>query len=252
MRFLVDLGNARLKLARLGETGAIEERAVMATDGPGSWRNVIADLGGLASDSEWGIASVRPDAAALLDRLLIEERVSRVQWYRSAADTPVLHRLANPSMTGADRALAVLGGRAAGLGLEGGVVVMCGTAITVERIEPGGLWTGGAIAPGWRPLAHALHSLAAQLPEIEPSRNRPGFGHGDETRSALEAGLRGMVVGGCREILGRVRAGLPVGAITVWTGGDASWLAREVEGERARVEPDLVLSGLASALGWIA
>jgi type III pantothenate kinase len=252
MRFLADLGNARLKLARLGPTGEIAARAVVDTDRPETWEAALQEIEGLATDAEWAAASVRPEAARALEVLLDRGPVARVGWFRSVADTPVRHRLAHPETCGADRALAVLGWGESQRQSMCGVVVMCGTAITVERIEPDGIWAGGAIAPGWRPLTQALHDVTAQLPRVEPPSGLSGSPFASETRSALEAGLRGMIVGGCRELIRAIREGLPASAVTVWTGGDAPWLAAAVEGASARIEPDLVMRGLATATGWSA
>ena len=258
MRYVADLGNARLKLARLDAAGGIAERAVTPTARPTAWAGLLQAFGGFVPGAEWGIASVRPEAAEELARVLAEGGVTpeRVRWVRSAAETPVRNRLERPEKAGADRALAVLGGCALEGAERGGVVVMCGTAVTVERIEPGGVWAGGAIAPGFGPMSAALADRAAQLPRIDhESISSPGSGSplrawGTETRSALEVGLRGMLIGGCRELVGTMRSSLPSGAFLVWTGGDANWLAPAVVGAGARIEPDLVLRGLAVALGW--
>ena len=49
----------------------------------------------------------------------------------------------------------------------------CGTAITVERISEQGIWQGGAIAPGLRVVAGALHNQTAMLPLVELHACRP-------------------------------------------------------------------------------
>jgi type III pantothenate kinase len=252
MRFLADLGNARLKLAQIDAVGRVARRAVLETDRQETWPDRLAELGGLDHTAEWGIASVRPAAAESLVEMLQNAPVARVWLFCSAAETGVRHRLVHPGSTGADRACAVRGWCMRQPVQKGGAVVLCGTALTVERIEPGGLWVGGAIAAGWRPLTEALHHRTAQLPLIELAEGPHVAPYGGETRSALEAGLRAMLVGGCREMLAGIRADLPPDAVTLWTGGDAAWLAPAVDGPAAvcLVEPDLILHGLAATLGW--
>jgi len=249
-RFLADIGNSRLKFARVDSHGEMALQTSVVTELPETWSQAIETLGGFESGCVWGISSVRPEAAQRLATLLDEAGVLSVRWFRSVADIPIRHALENPESAGADRALAILGFLAQTGIQTGGVVVMCGTALTVEQVSPDGCWQGGAIAPGWRPLAQALHVQAAQLPFIEQAGVGSGRGPGTNTQSAIQVGLQGMMVGGCRELVQTMRHGLPSSARTVWTGGDASWLARAVDGEFARIETDLVFRGLLEALGW--
>ena len=249
MRFLVDIGNTRLKMAVLETDGDLSSHQSSPVDCPDSWANMMEWSGGLTSAAEWGIVSVRPQAAGMVSELLQRSGVTRVQWFCSASDTPVRHQLENPEKAGADRAMAVLGFNAKFPG-RSGVVMMCGTAITAELVAKDGCWLGGAIAPGWRAMTGALRDLTAQLPASGRLEGAPRIGVGVNTLTALQAGLYGMLIGGCRElILGLKRqASASEECLTVWTGGDAHWLAREVEGQGALVESDLVLRGLAVAM----
>ena len=100
-------------------------------------------------------------------------------WFCSAADVAVQHELAEPETAGADRALAVAA--AIGIAPRGrpGLVVSCGTAITVERISEQGIWQGGAIAPG---LAVAGPRLAQSDRHVALGRTAPGAGRTGERR----------------------------------------------------------------------
>jgi type III pantothenate kinase len=124
-----------------------------------------------------------------------------------------------------------------------GLVVMCGTAITVERITAEGVWEGGAIAPGLGLTARALHLMTAQLPMIRLTQAPPAWGRG--TMASLEAGVFWGIVGAVRELLARQKDDIDGDPWVIWTGGDAALLAPHVTGPASRVETDLILLGLA-------
>ena len=124
-----------------------------------------------------------------------------------------------------------------------GLVVSCGTAITVERISEQGIWQGGAIAPGLGVSRRRLAQSDRQLPLVELHQAPPHWGA--STRPALEAGVFWGTVGAVRELLDRQTADLGSDPWVIWTGGDAALLAGAVAGSEARIEPDLVLLGLA-------
>ena len=195
----------------------------------------------------WAVSSVNPPMADLLARFLEAKRAGEVRWFRSVADVTDRHELEGAETGGADRASAVLGALARRGGRGPGLVVSCGTAITVERIAAGGIWQGGAIAPGLRPMANALHLMTAQLPMVIPARAPEPFGRG--TVASLEAGIFWGVIGTIRELLARQAIGLGPAPWVVWTGGDAPSFAPWVDWPGAEVVPDLVLEGLAR-LAW--
>jgi type III pantothenate kinase len=123
-----------------------------------------------------------------------------------------------------------------------GLVVSCGTAITIERVAADGTWQGGAIATGLGLSARALHLLTAQLPLVSPPPAPAAWGR--STRPAIEAGVFWGAVGTVRELLARQSEGLDDPWL-VWTGGDADRLAPCIDWGDVRVVPDLVLEGLA-------
>ncbi len=92
-------------------------------------------------------------------------------------------------------------------------VVSLGTAITIDRVDARGRFTGGLIAPGLRLMARALHEHTALLPEVDPVRRRSPLGR--DTREALESGISFAASGLIREALRGFKG--PV----LGTGGDA-------------------------------
>lgn len=245
LRIVADLGNSRLKWGRVDQAGDVVESTALPNDEPASWDSLWSRWGLGNDPSEWAITTVNPPVARRLASFLAERDVdaAKTRWYRSAADVPTRHLLEAPETAGADRALAVDAAVARHPAGRPGLVVSCGTAITVERIDSDGVWQGGAIAPGLALASKALHLLTAQLPLIMPCEAPAPWGR--STRPALEAGLFWGVVGSIRELLTRQAVGLTPRPWLVWTGGDAPILAPTIEWDDVQVVPDLVLDGLA-------
>jgi type III pantothenate kinase len=129
------------------------------------------------------------------------------------------------------------------------VVIDCGTATTLDAVETGGAFIGGAIAPGLELGLEALAARTARLPRVELRMPDRSIGH--DTVTAIQAGSvlghRAMIEG----LLARMRRDLaetagiaPHEVRAVLTGGLSAlpW-ARTVEGIDV-VEPLLTLRGL--------
>jgi type III pantothenate kinase len=239
---VADLGNSRLKWGRIEPDGRLGVTVALPTNDPAAWALAWNDWGLSEIGSTWSIASVNPRLADRLGRFLEGRGVVAIRWHRSASEISVRHELENPTTAGADRALAVVGALGLRQGAGPGLVVSCGTAVTVERISADGVWQGGAIAPGLKPMANALHLMTAQLPEVAPREGPDPFGR--STLPALEAGVFWGVVGAIRELVTRQAIGLSPAPWLIWTGGDAPTFARWVDWPGAEVVPHLVLEGL--------
>jgi type III pantothenate kinase len=129
-------------------------------------------------------------------------------------------------------------------------VVDCGSAITLDVVDEGGVHRGGWIAPGLE-TAHA--GLLARAPVLARPRSdvQGDLGPATDTAQAIERGLllqqAGLVALALRQV--RRLAGC-ADAELVLTGGDAARLQLQSVPElaAARIEPDLVLRGLAMAV----
>lgn len=246
LRIVADLGNSRLKWARLDEEGRLTPSSALPPDDPLAWGALWDDWHqGQPQPSRWAIASVNPPVAERLAAFLQCRHVCQVTWYHTAADVPLAMDVDGADTGGADRALAVLAALAHMPSGQPGLVVSCGTAITIERVTPAGVWQGGVIAPGLFLSARALHLLTAQLPLVHPDHSAPFWGRG--TLPSLEAGVFWGTVGSIRELLARQSFEHDEMPWIVWTGGDAERLARPVSGDNVRIIPDLVLRGVAQA-----
>lgn len=250
MHFVADLGNSRLKWARVVAPGQLAERVALPLK-PAAWEEAwkqSANLGQHASS--WAISSVNPPVAVDLADFFKARQADRLTWFQAASEVPVAMDVEGAEVGGADRALGVLAALKLMPPGRAGLVVSCGTAITVERVTSQGVWQGGAIAPGLGVMASALHLRTAQVPlldtrQFNPDRPPPAWGRG--TVGSLTAGIFWGSVGIVRELIARQTSELGGDTWVVWAGGDGRLLARYVGGEQARVEPDLVLLGLSHA-----
>jgi type III pantothenate kinase len=241
-RIVADLGNSRLKWGRIDPDEHLGATVALPADDPTAWASAWDDWGLSAIESSWSISSVNPPLADRLGQFLAERGVGLIHWYRSATEVSVRHELKTLATAGVDRALAVVAALNLHQGRGPGLVVSCGTAVTVERISDDGVWQGGAIAPGLKPMAKALHLMTALLPEVEPREAPEACGR--STIPALEAGVFWGVVGAIRELATRQSLGLTPLPWLIWTGGDAATFARWVDWPGAIVVPHLVLEGL--------
>jgi type III pantothenate kinase len=108
-----------------------------------------------------------------------------------------------------------------------------GTAITCEAVDRGGVFAGGAIAPGRKLMRRALAADTAQLPEVGWSDAAPAA-LGRNTIDAIRLGVDRGAIGLTRELIRTVRDELVCRKL--WAvGGDAGFFCREI--------PDLEYGG---------
>ncbi len=245
--FVADLGNSRLKWARVVAAGHLAEKVALPLD-PAAWTEAWSQSAVLDREpSWWSISSVNPPVATQLALFLQTRQIGGAIWFQAAAEVPVPKDVEGAEIGGADRALGILAALRLMAPGRPGFVVSCGTAITVERVSRHGVWQGGAIAPGLGTMATALHLRTAQVPLIEtrqfdPSHPPQAWGRG--TISSLTAGIFWGTVGVVRELLARQTDGLDGDPWVIWAGGDAALIAQYVSGADAIIEPNLVLVGL--------
>lgn len=78
----------------------------------------------------------------------------------------VINRYRNPAQLGSDRWGALIGARAI-LGEKPALVVVCGTATTIDVLTAAGEFKGGVILPGVGLMLRALHDHTAALPDSD-------------------------------------------------------------------------------------
>lgn len=145
----------------------------------------------------------------------------------------------NPHEVGADR---IVNGVAAYAAYGGPVIVVdFGTATTLDVIDAGGAYLGGAIAPGVETSAEALFSRAARLAKVD--LEAPTKVIGTNTRESVQAGL---LLGEAAMVDGLVRRAwdeIGTQCRVVATGGLAGRMAPLCQ-TVTDVDDDLTLKGL--------
>ena len=238
----LDLGNTRGKWRLLG-AGEVVARGTL----------VVADIHSGHLPEQWMRLQPRRvraanvagrEAAAGLEQALRAELGLPVEFARvepCCAGVTCAYR--EIERLGVDRWLAVLAAhdRDAGPAL----VVDCGSAVTLDLLDTGGLHLGGYILPGLELMRRALYrdTAAVQVP--------PGFAAGmslapgDSTEQAVSRGLPLMVLGAMERALQYLRRERGATRPRLWlTGGDADLISSLCEWPHELV-PELVLDGLA-------
>ena len=255
---LADVGNSRIKLARLGEPSrpggmglpAISHRQDLDSQAfhPENLERWL--LAAAPGPVVMLMASVHDAAASRLEAAVAEISATRHRPIRQRrvghADLPLEVRLPEPHRVGIDR---LAGAAACRLVVPPGtacVVVDCGTAATVDLIASDGGFLGGAILPGPALMARALAAgtsrlAAAAAPAGPPLRVMPGRTTGEAIAAGIGLGIQGAIA----RLEAEARAALGPTAVTVLTGG---WRAAVREALPDAIEvPDLVLAGIALA-----
>jgi type III pantothenate kinase len=183
-------------------------------------------------------------AGERLSDLLKREGVSEQRFVRGSQPLPIELDYETPSRLGADRIAAACwcAHRFAG---KSCAIVGAGTAVTVDYLEAGRVFRGGAIIPGPALQLSALHSGTASLPELTQMDSTAPL-PGRSTHACMRGGVMSGLAGAIERIAGEYRV-LPRGVSCVLAYGGA-WpaLAPLVRLEVVH-EPDAVLLGTVAA-----
>lgn len=240
--WLFDLGNSRVKVARLAHGEPVD---VVAFDWerPDFAMALHDHLARWPSPAHVHVASVASEARAQRVReVLAALAPGRAAWPRTPRRAGgVVNRYAKPERLGIDRFLAMLAMHANTSGAC--VVIGCGTAMTLDCVAADGEHVEGMITLSPAGMLQALQGATAIA-----DRNPDAFVDvpGDDTAAALQAGcwasagaLAEWFAARCRARHGANRVGLHGG----WAERLAAWLARE--GCRVEILEHPVLRGLA-------
>ena len=120
----------------------------------------------------------------------------------TSGDLPLVVKLPRPDMVGVDRLLDGLAANRLRTPGHPAVVVDVGSAITVDLIDAGGAFLGGAILPGIAMSARALHEFTDLLPQIDMAElAEPPPALGTATVAAMRSGLFWGAVGAVRQLV---------------------------------------------------
>ena len=240
MTLLVDLGNSRIKWARV-DSGSLTGH------GEAAWR----DRGLVATvAAEWNAAPRAPRvlAASVLDEPLraalcdwVRTRWGHeVEFVRSLPDAcGVINAYPEPHRLGVDRFAALVAAHASGR--RACCVVDAGTAVTIDALTSNGLHLGGLIAPGVATMRRSLLSDTRGIRAVEGDQR---ILLARETGTAVAAGTAYAVVTLVDRVVYEMQVELGEAVTCVMTGGDAP-LLRPLLSVSSEWHPDLVLRGVA-------
>jgi type III pantothenate kinase len=213
---VVDIGNSRIKWGRC-RAGAVTEARSLPTDDSDAWQRQLTEWK-LNERAAWVLTGVQPGLRDCLANWL-RERGQTVRILQDPGELPLRVLLERPEHVGIDRLLDAVAANSRREPSAAAVIIDAGSAVTVDLVDETGAFTGGAILPGLRLMAKALHEHTALLPLIESPAAAPPV-PGTSTRAALAAGVHAGVVGGIRYLLDRYRSVLTPAPRVFLTGGD--------------------------------
>jgi type III pantothenate kinase len=109
-------------------------------------------------------------------------------------------------------------------------------------LDEASVFRGGAIFPGLRLMAQALHEHTALLPLIQVQQADPPL-PGTSTPEAMQAGIYWAAAGGIKALCEQLAARSGAVAEVFLTGGDAALLAPALGGD-VHLWPTMTLEGL--------
>ncbi len=245
MNLLVDIGNTSVKWAlasgrQLNTTGRFTHRGHdLAGLLDQSWATLAAP-GQLVVTNVAGADLADSLSAWTGRRWQVRPRFIRAG--RQAAGVTNAYPI--PEQLGADRWAALIAAwHASGAAV---CAVDCGTAITLDLVDPAGLHRGGLIVAGLALMQQALcaHTANLQLPCDEQSPVLPATSTGD----AISSGCRYAAAAAVDRIVTDMAASTGLEPEVIITGGDAQKLMPLLR-VVARHDADLVLKGIAILAG---
>lgn len=153
------------------------------------------------------------------------------------AQCGVVNRYRNPAQLGSDRWAALIGARHV-LGAKPTMVVVCGTATTIDLLEANGEFKGGMIMPGMGLMLRSLHEGTAALPDADGEVIR----YPTQTVDAIVSGCMTAQAGAIERVYAREVRDTP-GLVCVLSGGAARAVAARLS-IPVQTHDNLVLEGL--------
>jgi pantothenate kinase type III len=161
-----DVGNTRAHVGIVRGGGVIDAVAIPIAELDTFERCAAGFASRVRAEAPAAAAFVSVRAAAVAPLRDAIRRIAGLDAVQLGIDRPipVVNRTARPEQVGADRLVNALAAHARVRGAC--VVVAAGTALVVDAVAPDGAFLGGAILPGLRVQARALHDHCAQLPDV--------------------------------------------------------------------------------------
>jgi type III pantothenate kinase len=222
---VVDVGNTRIKWGLRDPAAPRILRTASLPDDPATWltqRDEWHRAALLPAHASWVVASVQPHRAERLRRW-VEGQGDRVEQLEFASQLPLAVGLEKPDHVGIDRLLNAVVAKPLLAPGQPAILVDAGSAVTVDWLDETHTFRGGAIFPGLRLMAEALHRYTALLPRVTVSVPVPEM-PGPATIPAMQAGVFWAVVGGIDRAARRLCRLTAAEPKLFLTGGDGTFL----------------------------
>jgi type III pantothenate kinase len=252
---VVDIGNTRVKWG-WGPPGEPLQLASLPPDDPVAWDAQSILLPAVTGPRTWAMAGVHPARLARLKEWA-EARGDIVRVI-THADIRLPIDVDEPTRVGIDRLLNALAARRLFEEMQQSpegpfepgtsvVVIDVGSAMTIDLLHQGGLFSGGAILPGPWMMSRALHEFTAKLPLVDPWTTDPAPSPGRNTAGAVQCGIQAAILGAAATFIREHAHPLGPKPVAVVTGGGHGFLRglwSAVELEASTEAPDLTLEGI--------
>jgi type III pantothenate kinase len=216
---VVDIGNSRVKVGRCDSIRVVSIDSLPADD-PAAW---AAAIGPTPRPLRWVVAGVHPDRRQRFETWAVA-RGDRVTVIDSYAQVPIPTAVDEPSRVGIDRLLNALAAKHASGPSVPLIVIDVGSAVTIDYVDPAGVFQGGAILPGPWMMARSLHEFTAKLPLIDPWTERPAEVVGKNTAQAVQSGIQAAMIGAADAMIWNIGHVAGVKPIAFVTGGGRYFL----------------------------
>ena len=244
MILVIDVGNTRLKWAWLTPTGLSDQQAIVHRDAEAAvWTTPLFE--GSQRPSRILASNVAgPAMAKTLTQLAKKVFKVDVEFVQAA---PAFQGLTNgyldPTLLGADRWLALIGGWT--LAKSALCVVDAGTAVKVDSVDASGRHLGGLIAPGIHMMREVLMNKTSDIAKAA-AQSTPSLAGvlANNTVSAVSRGAIFALAGMADRAAEVIEQSTGVTPKLFITGGDAGMITGTMR-SRGEIVPDLVLQGLA-------
>jgi type III pantothenate kinase len=235
VNLVADVGNTRIKwgVCAIVECEPAVIRRAWLEDDPADWEGQLARWKEdypdwrTAGPLRWAVAGVHPRRCDRL-RDWIVSHGHRVVMIDRHDRLPIQAVVDEPGRVGLDRLLNAVAAKKRLPPGQPAILVDAGTAVTVDWLDEAHAFRGGAIFPGFRLMARALHKHTALLPEVTVGPPAPAL-PGRSTVPAIRAGVFWAVLGGVELIARRLRQASPRPPHVFLTGGDAEWVEGALE-----------------------
>jgi type III pantothenate kinase len=232
---VADIGNTRIKWGLCAADCPHLLRTAALADDPEAWQRQLAEWRAGEAPLTWALASVQPRRCGQLRDWLLG-RGHQVQVLEQPGQLPLEVALPRPDHVGIDRLLDAVAAKAVLPPGTGAVLVDAGSAVTVDWLDEAHVFRGGAIFPGVRLMAEALHNYTALLPLVTLSHPVPDV-PADSTPTAMQAGIFLAVSGGILEGVRRYEEKATRPPWLFLTGGDAGLLVQALGLDRGNGSP---------------